>query len=240
MKRIAAVLTALCILVCSSAAFALADKAQVGTNVGAFSSFDLDGNSVDGSVFSANRASVVCYFATWSDDCIEQLSILQTLFDENSGFGVFGLLCEDATSTPEAALEIMNGEGYTFPVLICDDVWQGLVEQAMFVPQFFIVSRTGVVVEVWHAAFQSPDILRERLAFWGKTEFADGDVDENGAVDMADALLVMRCAMGLYSPTQDIITHGDMNGNGSLDIDDSLRILRMVMGLRGTLYEGIN
>ena len=231
MKRIAAILTALCLMAACLPAWAAQSRSQVGTDVSAFSSTDIEGNPIDGSVFSEYSASVVCYFAMWSPDCLDQLALLQSIREENADYGVFGLLLVDATSTVQSALEYMNGEGYTFTVFVCDETWQSIVDESVFIPQSFIVSSSGIVVEAWQAAFQSSDILRERLAFWAGTVLADGDVDLDGEVTIQDALIVLRCALGLLEPSQEYLLHGDADGSGALDIGDALRILRMALGL---------
>lgn len=233
MKRTAAALLALVLLAVPFSGMARQSAfEQAGTDVSGFLSTDLYGNEFDGSIFSEFEASVVCYFATWSPDCIDQLAILQTIKDENPEYGVFGLLREDATSTVDEAIAVMEGEGYDFPVLLCDDIWQEVVGESVYIPQSFIVSASGIIVEVWHAAFQSATILKQRLMFWSASFVAaDGDADENGVVDINDALLVLRCAMGLIVPTQGNIDHGDVNCSGSLDTEDALKILRIALGL---------
>lgn len=59
-----------------------------------------------------------------------------------------------------------------------------------------------------------------------------GDADGSGAVEIGDALLILRICMGLVSQSS-LGSHGDcdMNGDGSLTLEDSLIILRTAMGL---------
>ena len=45
----------------------------------------------------------------------------------------------------------------------------------------------------------------------------------------ADALYILRCAMGLIEPGEENIAHGDMDGNGALSSGDALAVLRMCM-----------
>lgn len=58
-----------------------------------------------------------------------------------------------------------------------------------------------------------------------------GDVDNNGAVDSADALLTLRYAMGLTSLSDHALAAADVDGNGTVDSADALTILRYAMGL---------
>ena len=58
-----------------------------------------------------------------------------------------------------------------------------------------------------------------------------GDVDGNGTVDISDAVLTMRCAMGLITLTPEQFARANVNGDGSVDISDALLIMRMAMGI---------
>lgn len=58
-----------------------------------------------------------------------------------------------------------------------------------------------------------------------------GDLDGNGSISIADAVLALRCAMGILTPTSEQIAAGDMDGDGSISIAEAVLILRAAMGL---------
>lgn len=58
-----------------------------------------------------------------------------------------------------------------------------------------------------------------------------GDVDANGSVEAADAILALRHAMGLIELTPEQLAAADMDGSGEVRIDDAIIILRTAMGL---------
>ena len=58
-----------------------------------------------------------------------------------------------------------------------------------------------------------------------------GDADGDGAVTITDALLAMRCAMGVTQ--NDSAAMVDVNGSGDADVADALLIMRFAMGLIG-------
>jgi cytochrome c peroxidase len=70
-------------------------------------------------------------------------------------------------------------------------------------------------------------------------EPADGDLNGDGVVDLADALLALRISVGVVQPSAAQKLHADVaplvNGrpapDGSVDISDALTILRKVVGL---------
>lgn len=58
-----------------------------------------------------------------------------------------------------------------------------------------------------------------------------GDVDGSGAVDAADALLILRFSMGIIEASALDTSAADMDGSGSVNAADALMILRKAMGL---------
>lgn len=234
MKKAAAIITAVCLLACALPMGALAE--QVGSFVGGFSSVTLSGSPIGGAVFENYGVSAVIYWATWSYPARDQMLVMQHIHEAHPEYGIFGALRVDSTSTAEAAREFVASHGITFPVFIIDEVWEGVVSQASFMPQTFLVSRYGYIVEAWQAAFQDDEVLLERLREWYEPlepidPTADGDADLSGFVDSADALYVLRCVMGLAQYGELNLLHGDVNLNGALDSGDALIILRTVSSI---------
>jgi serine protease len=60
---------------------------------------------------------------------------------------------------------------------------------------------------------------------------ADGDMNGDGKVTAADALLVLRMAVQLDPVTAYGLAHGDMNGDGKLTAADALLVLRKAVSL---------
>ena len=58
-----------------------------------------------------------------------------------------------------------------------------------------------------------------------------GDMNGDGAVDISDALSILRAAMGLVTATPGQIAACDMDGDGMLTVADALQVMRMAMGL---------
>ena len=58
-----------------------------------------------------------------------------------------------------------------------------------------------------------------------------GDVDGDGSVSMADAVLIMRHAMGLAQISPEYLQYADVNVDGQVSILDAVSVMRMAMGL---------
>lgn len=61
--------------------------------------------------------------------------------------------------------------------------------------------------------------------------FTPGDVNSDGTVDMEDALITLRAAMGLVTLDENGSLAADVNGDGEVALEDALIILRVSMGL---------
>lgn len=58
-----------------------------------------------------------------------------------------------------------------------------------------------------------------------------GDVDGNGSVTVVDALMCLRCAMGIIPLEGTAFTAADVDQSDSIDVADALLILRLSMGI---------
>lgn len=271
-------------------------KNAVGMNISAFSSTTLLGEPVDADIFNEKGATILHYFATWSADCIREISYMQRASEEfESEISVYGLLHEDATSTPEAAIQLLSEEGAEYSCLRLDNVLTELVETEDCIPQTFLVSSGGIVVAHFSGTFSSYSVLERFIndnipatQVYHDVEFVDGhtqeiietqsiphggnalppsppshsgyvfigwygdynnivgsrtivaiyddtdtdpipgDVDCNGRVTIADVAYVTRYAMGL--PGHDFVEYcGDVNGNNAIEVADALMIMRIAI-----------
>ena len=63
------------------------------------------------------------------------------------------------------------------------------------------------------------------------TTYKRGDLNGDGTVDSADALIAMKIATGEIEPSKEQQEAGDINGNGKINTADAILILRMAVGL---------
>ena len=67
--------------------------------------------------------------------------------------------------------------------------------------------------------------------FTASTPGGIGDVDGDGVVRVSDAVLIMRCALGLIEVTPEQILCGDVDGDGVIKIADAVMVIRIALGL---------
>ena len=91
-------------------------------------------------------------------------------------------------------------------------------------------TRTGYTFLGWYADGQLLSTEREMQLSDGirVTACFAGDVNEDGAINMADALLIMRCATELGGELP--LRLADADRNGSIGIPDALLAARVAMG----------
>ncbi|MBO4563358.1 MAG: Ig-like domain-containing protein [Clostridia bacterium] len=63
--------------------------------------------------------------------------------------------------------------------------------------------------------------------------FLAGDVDMDGDVDSADALMILRYAMGVISLTDEQILRAEVDGDGNITSADAIYVLRIALGIIG-------
>ena len=108
-----------------------------------------------------------------------------------------------------------------------------LINYIQSMPAGEVTEADGTVVEYDHVVQGYEDPYGEGRIIILSSEVATmyGDANGDGTVDLADALIVMRHAMGLseiYEPNQGLC---DVNGDGVIDMADALLILRFAMGI---------
>ena len=67
--------------------------------------------------------------------------------------------------------------------------------------------------------------------FTASTPGGIGDVDGDGVVRVSDAVLIMRCALGLIEFTPEQILCGDVDDDGVIKIADAVMVVRIALGL---------
>ena len=126
---------------------------------------------------------------------------------------------------------------------LIEDMFRMIDEQAAYL---YVVQQPNY--QLWGMSFQSgvtnlKNWLTRRVEWldsqWLIEEpeelFEKGDVNMDGAVDAADALLVLRAAMDMAELEEDAFALADVDNDGEVTAADALLILRFTMGIIGSL-----
>lgn len=221
----------------------------IGTDLSGFSSVTFSGEPIDGSVFSSSELTVINIWQRWCGPCWSEMPAFQQLhehYSETPGADVFVLGAlyygSDPSQVPQA-IEFCLEHGYTWEQMVmCPELLfvasDGEPENEYFhIPQTLIVDRYGCLRERIVGSIADHDELFALVSGWLDTlrgEYAAeaGDVDSNGAVDVVDALLAMRHAMGIIALEPGQRLRGDMDGDGAVTVSDAIIIMRVTMGVR--------
>lgn len=148
------------------------------SSVGDFSTETLDGQTIDQTIFSGKKLTMVNAWTTWCGACIEEMPDLEALSKEleNTDAQVISIVCDtyDARDGVNAELlelaqRIKERTGVTFPSLIPDkNLKDGLLQGILGYPTTWFVDEDGNVIgdpvlgsnskEDWMA------LIQERLA----------------------------------------------------------------------------
>ena len=250
MKKILAILcAALLAAITVFPATAEGTKDAVGMNVSNFSGTDLlTGEPVTGAMLGNAVCTVINEWATWCAPCVNEMPHFKAMHEYYSStpeldVQIIGSVYYSNGCTASTAAAFLSQNGYNWPNIGEDSVLAAVFNNSNAIPNTIIVDRHGVVRHMTTGSFPSAAALQSYIEGWYETLLAEegpiappepvlGDADGNGAVEITDALMTLRFAMGLIAsvPGADMI---DVNGDGIVDVSDALGILRLAMGLVG-------
>ncbi|MBR5949791.1 MAG: redoxin family protein [Clostridia bacterium] len=246
MKKIIALIMA-AMLAFSSFAFVSAEKADatreaVGMSIVGFNTQDLYGNPVTSDILNNAVCTVINEWATWCGPCVSEMPHFQAMHEYYSStpeadVQIIGAVYISGSCTVTSARQFLENNGYTWLNVREDQVLENAFFTVDSIPSTIIVDRNGLVRDHRVGSFTSSAQLQAFIDGWyqtlleeeGGSETVPGDINDSGSVELGDAVLALRMALGISEASN--VEAGDMNGNGSIDVSDAIIILRMAMGL---------
>ena len=243
MKRVLSCVLAAVMLTIMAVPALAADETNVrnavGMSVMGFSSVNVvTGETVTSDIIDDCVVTVINEWAEWCGPCVAEMPYFQTVheyYSSTSEADVQILGCFYGNSTATAA-NFLTPKGYTWTNVIEDTVLGNVFGTCQYIPQTIIVDRHGVVRDHYEGGFSSAAQLRQYIDGWYETLLAEegpivpsimGDVDYDGELTSADALMILRMALGML----EIDPTGDYDGSGAVDSTDALMLLRAVIGI---------
>ena len=105
----------------------------------------LTGETIDDSIISNNKLTMVNYWATWCGPCVGEIPDLQKIQEEyaGNGFSIIGVLIGDEDY--DGARQFMSDTGVTYPVVLTEGVFLTLASDIQAIPttMFFDSERTA-------------------------------------------------------------------------------------------------
>lgn len=219
------------------------ERDGVGMNIADLRSVTFEGEPVDGSIFRESALTVINVWQRWCGPCWVELPYFQQLYEHfeatpEADVQLWGALYYDNESQIQEAIDYVADMGYAWnEMVMCGELMNvvtGGGADNPHIPQTLIIDRYGTVRAQVIGKVDSFDELFELTDSWLRIlteeyEAEAGDIDSDGAVTSADALYVLRCAMGLLELDSPESLRADVNGDGTVDSSDALAILRMAM-----------
>ena len=126
------------------------------TDLGDFTTVDLNGNTVGKEIFQDYKVTMVNLWATWCPYCIQEIPTLERLANTYEGkAGVLGILV-DGTNTEtlepdsmmmEEGAYLMEEGGGTYPTIVPDaELATGIVAYAPALPATILVDENGNII----------------------------------------------------------------------------------------------
>ena len=69
------------------------------------------------------------------------------------------------------------------------------------------------------------------LEYGEQPKYTLGDINDDGAIDVNDALLTLKIAAGVITPTPEQMVRADIDANGVVDVNDALKVLKRAAGV---------
>lgn len=162
MKKFLILIAALCLLMLTACGQAVpeaspdaaeaSDSGQTAGILSSFSTTDLDGNSVDQSVFADHKLTMVNIWATFCGPCISEMPELGTLASEyaDKGLQIVGLVSDVTDSDGNLdekqlslARDIVAETGANYTHIVPGEGLNGLLSQVSGVPTTLFVDSEG-------------------------------------------------------------------------------------------------
>ncbi|MGL5256367.1 MAG: TlpA family protein disulfide reductase [Proteocatella sp.] len=108
---------------------------------------DMDDNLVSNSIFEEKEYTLVNIWGTFCGPCVEEIPILQEIYEENKNINVLGIVA-DGDINEVKAFEMLNELGANYTNLITnEDFNEEFLSKSQVLPVSIIVDKQGKILE---------------------------------------------------------------------------------------------
>ncbi len=125
----------------------LDEQSQFQGNLTQFQAQDMTGKDVDQSIFSGYELTMVNIWTTWCGVCVEELPVLEEVYQQLPDNVNLITICGDAGEEMELAGKILEESGATFQTLVANESLRSqCLDEVVGYPTTLFVDRDGRVV----------------------------------------------------------------------------------------------
>jgi len=112
-----------------------------------FKTTDLDGNTIDDSIFNDYRMTIVNLWATFCEPCIEEMPEIQKIQDEyKDQLKVIGIVEE---YDQKDAKDILKSINVTYTNVVADENLQNILNNFQYIPVTLFVDSEGKIIDTF-------------------------------------------------------------------------------------------
>lgn len=165
-----------------------------GMRIENFKTIDLDGKTVDSSIFSEAKLTVINYWATWCPPCKREMPDFSELHKHytdtpEKDVQLIGVICEGGGCTPASARQYLAENGFEWRNLRSAPELDKVFFTSENIPQTLIVDGTGKVLAHKIGMFASYDQLESYVESYLK-----GSAEPAASAQPTPALRASSCA----------------------------------------------
>ena len=119
------------------------DAAQTDSSVESFSYTTLTGDTLDQSVFTDHKLTMVNYWATWCGPCVSEIPDLIKISKDyaDKGFALVGVNVDN--SDVDGVKQFIADQGMTYPVIFADGFFLDEIQGYQYIPTTLFYDSTG-------------------------------------------------------------------------------------------------
>lgn len=134
-----------------------------GNNISEFTTIDIDGNIVDGSILLESKLTVLNLWATWCGPCISEMPMLQSVSVEYADKGV-NFLGVVVSSEEDQIVKVIDELEITYDVIHPDEVLiEKIASEFAYIPVTLFIDSEGNILEFYIPGSTNEELLTEVL-----------------------------------------------------------------------------